>query len=152
MARMLERVDATLKEVARSRDGKSITLKLDPVDLGKVRIDVTLRDGKLHAKITPDNQDVMQSLRENAHDLQGSLRKLGLQVDSVSVSVGFERFEEGETTQQFASGRSFQEEGHNLPFEDGQLPENVFGNKFAVDTQAGSGEVNANLEVDHWIA
>lgn len=152
MGRMLERVDATLKEVARSKDGKSITLKLDPVDLGKVRIDVTLRDGKLHAKITPDNQDVMKSLRENAHDLQGSLRKLGLDVDSVSVSIGFERFEEGETTQQFSSGRSFQEEGHNLPFEDGQLPENMFGNKFAVDTQAGSGEVNPSLEVDHWIA
>lgn len=152
MARMLERVDATLKEAARSRDGKSITLKLDPVDLGKVRVDVTLRDGKLHAKITPDNQDVMQSLRENAHDLQASLRKLGLEVDSVSVSIGLERFEDGESAQQFAGGSSFQEEGHNLPFEDGQVPENMFGNKFALDTQAGSSEGNPSSELDHWIA
>ncbi len=152
MARMLQRVSETLKEAARSRDGKSITLKLDPVDLGKVRVDVSLREGRLHAKITPDNQEVMQSLRENAHDLQASLRKLGLAVDSVSVSIGFERFEEEGNSQNLHSGSTFQDEGHNLPFEEGQVPENMFGNDIASNTAAGSSEASSTPELDHWIA
>jgi flagellar hook-length control protein FliK len=152
MARMLQRVSETLKEAARSRDGKSITLKLDPVDLGKVRVDVSLREGRLHAKITPDNQEVMQSLRENAHDLQASLRKLGLTVDSVSVSIGFERFEEEGNSQNLHSGSTFQDEGHNLPFEEGQVPENMFGNDIASNTAAGSSEASSTPELDHWIA
>lgn len=152
MARMLQRVSETLKEAARSRDGKSITLKLDPVDLGKVRVDVSLREGRLHAKITPDNQEVMQSLRENAHDLQASLRKLGLTVDSVSVSIGFERFEEEGNPQNLHSGSTFQDEGHNLPFEEGQVPENMFGNDIASNTAAGSSEASSTPELDHWIA
>ena len=152
LARMLQRVNETLKEAARSRDGKSITLKLDPVDMGKVRVDVTLREGRLHAKITPDNQEVMQSLRENAHDLQASLRKLGLSVDSVSVSIGLERSEEEQQGQNLSGGSSFQDEGHNLPFEDSQLPENMFGNEIASNPTATGSEGSSSPEIDHWIA
>lgn len=83
----LERVEAVAKEVARSKDGSSLTFRLDPPQLGNLKVDVSLREGLLHARLTPESAQVAQLLRERAHELQASLRKLGLSVDSVSVSV-----------------------------------------------------------------
>jgi len=89
-ARTLEKVERALEEVARSKDGKTISLHLEPVTLGKVKVDVSLRDGNLHARLSAEAGEVQQLLREHAHELQAILRKSGLHVDSVSVSVGTE--------------------------------------------------------------
>lgn len=155
ITRMLERVESTLKEAARGRNGKTISLRLEPVDLGKVKVDVSLRDGALHARIAPENQQVMTSLREHAHELQGALRKLGLDVDSVSVSVTAEEFSGEMATGQGAfGGSSFQDERNNLPGEQAQVVENTFGNKLAERLNAGD-ESRASMDrsvEDHWVA
>jgi flagellar hook-length control protein FliK len=155
IGRMLERVEATLKEAARGRDGKTISLHLEPVDLGKVKVDVSLREGTLHARISPDNQQVAQALREHSHELQGALRKLGLEVDSVTVSVTVDEFSgEMNTGQQMTDGRSFQDNRNNVPFERGQLADNTIGNELAVRSKAGadSDRLGAGIVTDHWIA
>lgn len=155
IGRMLERVEATLKEAARGRDGKTISLHLEPVDLGKVKVDVSLREGTLHARISPDNQQVAQALRDHAHELQGALRKLGLEVDSVSVSITLDEFgREMNTGQQTMDGRSFQDERNNLPFDKSQLAENTIGNELALRSKAGadSERLGAGSVADHWIA
>jgi len=155
VAKMLERVEATLKEAARSRDGRTISLHLEPVNLGKVKVDVSLRDGALHARIAPENQQVTQALREHAYDLQGSLRKLGLDVETVSVSVTSESFEgEMNTGQQMFDGRSFQDDRNNMPHERAQVPETTVGNELAGMTSAGAekqGSTTGNV-LDHWVA
>jgi flagellar hook-length control protein FliK len=154
-AKMLERVEATLKEAARSRDGRTISLHLEPVNLGKVKVDVSLREGVLHARIAPENQQVMTALREHAHELQSSLRKLGLDVESVSVSVTSDSFEgEMNTGQQMSDGRSFQDERNKMPREKAQLAETTVGNELAQHTSAGAetrGSATRN-ELDHWVA
>ena len=155
ITRMLERVESTLKEAARSRDGKTLSLRLEPVDLGKVKVDVSLRDGALHARISPENQQVMQNLREHAHELQGALRKLGLDVDSVSVSITADEFNgEMASGQGSFDGSSFQHERNNMPQERAQLAENTIGNKLAESLNAsGESRTSKALEmVDHWIA
>jgi flagellar hook-length control protein FliK len=157
VARMLERVESTLKEAARSRDGKTISLRLEPVDLGRVKVDVSLRDGNLHARIAPENQQVMQALREHSHELQGALRKLGLNVDTVSVSVTADTpYEEMNTGQQMNDGRSFQQERHELPYEHEQVIENTVGNELATGQrakQSGADQEGASNTVsDHWVA
>jgi len=155
VARMLERVEATLKEAARGRDGKTISLRLEPVDLGKVKVDVSLRDGALHARITPETQQVLQALREHAHELQGALRKLGLEVDSVTVSVTTEDPSEEMTTgQESFSGSSFQEERHNMPENRAQVVETTVGNEIAHRSSADvdSERPGARSATDHWIA
>ena len=155
IARMMERVEATLKEAARGRDGKTLSLHLEPVDLGKVKVDVSLREGALHARIAPENQQVMQALREHAHELQGALRKLGLEVDSVTVSVTADDFAGEMTTgQETMDGRSFQEDRNNMPHERAQVLETTIGNELALRSKAGidperSGARNVT---DHWIA
>jgi flagellar hook-length control protein FliK len=89
-ARTLKRVQEALEEAAKSRDGKQISLRLDPPNLGKVNVDVSLRDGTLHARLHAEQPQVVHLLREKAHELQKMLRDLGLQVDQVSVAVSNE--------------------------------------------------------------
>ena len=89
--RTMEKVESALKEAAKSRDGKTISLRLDPPELGSVKIDVSLRDGNLHARIVAETPAVNQYLRDKSHELQSMLRKIGLAVDSVSVSIGNEQ-------------------------------------------------------------
>jgi flagellar hook-length control protein FliK len=152
---MLERVEATLKEAARGRDGKTISLHLEPVDLGKVKVDVSLREGTLHARISPDNQQVAQALRDHAHELQGALRKLGLEVDSVTVSVTVDEFGgEMNTGQQTMDGRSFQDDRNNVPFEGTQVVDNTIGNELALRSKADADtdRSGAGGGSDHWIA
>jgi len=150
--RMLERVESTLKEAARSRDGKTISLRLDPAQLGRVQVDVSLREGALHARITPENRQVLASLREHAHELQGALRKLGLNVDTVTVSVTSETGQDlSEFGQELNNGKSYQHERNNMPDNGGQVPENRIGSELAERSTVGSPQQDAGVE-DHWVA
>lgn len=90
MARTMEKVEQALKEAARARDGKTISLRLDPPDLGTLKVDVSLREGTLRARVVVEQSAVYQQLREKAHELHAALRKLGLNVDAISVSVSAE--------------------------------------------------------------
>jgi flagellar hook-length control protein FliK len=149
--RTLERVDSALREAAKSRDGKTLSFRLDPPQLGQVRVDVTLREGGLHARLVPENQQVTTLLREHAHELQSSLRRLGLNVETVSVSVGSEwsntASDGGDVT---PDGKSFQQERNKMPGEQGQVVENTFGNEIALNTQAAQ-VVQVGVK-DHWVA
>jgi flagellar hook-length control protein FliK len=151
-ARMMERVESALKEAARSRDGKTISLHLEPVQLGRVKVDVSLRDGALHARVTPQSQEVLHALREHSHELQTALRRLGLDVERVTVQVTSESAASTFSNEMGSfGGKSFQERGNNMPQEDSQVAENRFGNEFAGVTTAGS-PASPEVPVDHLIA
>ena len=150
--KMMERIETALKEAARSRDGKTITLRLDPMQLGQVKCDVSMRDGLLHARITPQSQDVVNAVREHAHELQTALRRLGLNVDRVTVQVVSEKDSGGFALNQgFPDGKSFQDEGNNMPGKERQTPENTFGNEFADVPRSGTPDAGIT-PADHWIA
>jgi flagellar hook-length control protein FliK len=152
MARMFERVQSTLTEAAKARDGKTISLRLDPANLGRVKVDVSLKEGTLHARIIPENQQVMTALREHAHELQGALRKLGLDVDSVTVTVRSDGFhEEAASSQNSFDGSTFQQERNNMPHEGSQVVENTVGNELAQWKEAVAPEHSVGV-VDHWVA
>jgi flagellar hook-length control protein FliK len=146
--RTLERVDTALREAARSRDGKTLSFRLDPPQLGQVKVDVTMREGGLHARLTPENQQVTVLVREHAHELQASLRKLGLNVETVTVSVGTEWANSSAEGGEFASdGKSFQQDRNKLPGEGGQVAETTLGNELALTNSSALGGDN-----DHWVA
>ena len=150
--RMLERVESALKEAARTRDGKTISLKLEPVNLGQVKVDVSLRDGSLHARVTPQNKEVLTALREHSHELQGALRRLGLNVERVTVQVVGDSFQQSmQESKGFFDGKSFQGDRNNMPGQERQVPENRFGNEFADVSKAGIAEIET-AKADHWIA
>jgi|LakMenEpi03Aug12_release.lakeMendotaPanAssembly.Ray.scaffolds.fasta_scaffold09525_11 flagellar hook-length control protein FliK len=152
LRRMLDRVESTLKEAARSRDGKTISLRLDPVQLGRVKVDVSLREGTLHARITPENQQVLVALREHSHELQSALRKLGLNVDSVTVTVSSETGQElSDFGRELNNGKSFQEERNNMPNDGRQVAENTIGNELAKHDAVGTKSADL-ADSDHWVA
>ncbi len=140
--RTLEKVEQALKEIAKSKDGKTISLRLDPPELGSLKIDVTMRDGLLHARIAADNTQVSQMLREKAHEIQRNLRELGLNVDQVSVSV---RDESGQFSQFFSntgSGTGSENRGQS----------DVNQQSVAdADAQTGT-NTNKIVVEDHWVA
>jgi flagellar hook-length control protein FliK len=99
-----------------------------------------------------ENQQVTAVLRDKAHELQGALRKLGLDVDNVTVTVSEEgdaRTATGE--QNLSDGKTFQDERNNMPNEGRQVVENTFGNKLADVSEAGLSRVT-NAILDHWVA
>lgn len=133
--RTMEKVEHALKEAAKSRDGKTISLRLDPPDLGCVKVDVTLRDGNLHARVVAESPAVNDYLREKAHELHTVLRRLGLDVQSVSVSVGNERrFDEQQRSlsNRFSGG--------------GLMPEFLDFGRNTVNSEA------VRAVDDHWVA
>ena len=150
--RMLEKVESAMKEAARSRDGKTIRFRVEPFNVGEVKVDVSLREGLLHARLTAESPQVSEVLRDRAHELQSALRKLGLDVDNVTVTVSEEedsRAPAGE--QNLSDGKTFQEERNNMPGKEAQVVENSFGNKIAEVSEASTSRVTSAI-LDHWVA
>lgn len=85
--RTMEKVEGALAEIARSKNGQSISLELDPQTLGKVRVGVSLKEGVLFARIVAQNPEVAEMLRNRSSELQAMLRRIGLKVDEVHVNV-----------------------------------------------------------------
>lgn len=146
--RTMERVESALKEAAKSRDGKTLSFRLDPPQLGQVKVDVSLKDGALHARMVPENAQVATLLREKASELQSTLRRLGLNVETVTVSVGNESgsvsFTGGESS---PDGKTFQQERNKMPGQEAQVVETTFGNELALQ-----GPATKTVVDDHWVA
>lgn len=85
--RTMERVENALKEVSKSKDGKTISVRLDPPELGTVKVDVSYKDGGIHARIAAEQGSVVHLLKERTHELVVMIRKLGLNVEKVTVTV-----------------------------------------------------------------
>jgi flagellar hook-length control protein FliK len=150
--RMLERVETAMKEAARTRDGKTIRFRVEPFNLGEVKVDVSLREGGLHARLKAENQNVAMVLREKAHELQGALRKLGLDVDNVTVTVSEDEDAQYAAGQQnLSDGKSFQEERNNMPSQVVQVVETTVGNELAEVSPLGPSKVTDAI-LDHWVA
>jgi flagellar hook-length control protein FliK len=144
-SKTMERVESALKEVARSKDGKTISLRLDPPSLGTLKIDVTLKDGQLHARFVGESAQVNSLLREQAHDLQQMLRKAGVQAEKIIISVGNDRMtdlnEGSQTFDQQASPQFRESASHSSGFA-------------GISSQGADslGKIQNQQPVDHWVA
>jgi hypothetical protein len=105
---------------------------------------VSLREGLLHARLTPESAQVAQLLRERAHELHASLRKLGLSVDSVSVSVS------GDSNSASTSGdRRFS--AWSEQSRQGAKSQGGVGGLVGEAVVQGAGNRPAST-IDHWVA
>lgn len=92
-AKLIEQMQDLLKRAAQNRDGNSISVRVDPPELGMVTVKITQRDNQLFARITPDSPEVEAVLRNRVEDLTHVLMAAGLRLDQVHVSIGRERSE-----------------------------------------------------------
>jgi flagellar hook-length control protein FliK len=147
MLKAFEKVETALKEAAKARDGKTISLRLDPPNLGTVKVDVTLKEGTLHARIHADNQNVNQFLRECSHDLQHILRKLGLSVEKIIVSVNNENPEHDVAQNSGGDFKQAMSDKENKGQGESNFgSENGFGFSSELPAQAET------THLDHWVA
>jgi len=97
LLRYLQKIEKVVADLAKSKDGKSVTVHFDPPELGRVRVEVSIRGGTLHAKLSPELSDIANLLREKSLELQSSIRALDLPVQNVQVSVSTDRSSEDES-------------------------------------------------------
>lgn len=151
--RTMERVENVLKEVSKSKDGKTISLRLDPPELGTLKVDMSLRDGGIHARIVAESPQVTNLLKERTGELVQMIRKLGLNVDKVTVTVSQQNNDsQSNTTNHFDSSmnnQSSQNESSGQFSRDRDSKTNGWIN----NAQGGANVISANNKVeDHWIA
>lgn len=161
--RTMERIEQALKEVERSKDGKSISIRLDPPNLGHVRTDITLNDGVLYARFVPENRDVAQLLKERASELQAILKRAGFDADRVQISVSSDSLNEqsrgneprsgsgssfeGQTSgEQLFQRQGYQGEGGTDSGKDGWRERG-----FEQNIGLGAGRAGSKTD-DHWVA
>jgi flagellar hook-length control protein FliK len=140
-SKTMEKVESALKEVSKSKDGKTISVRLDPPSLGSVKIDVSFRDGKLTARVVAESSQVSQFLREKAPEIQQLLRQIGLDADEVNVWVGSQsEFSDSHSKDEQQSAAEQFAFNQNEMFQ-GQIAKEV--------------KLEANVkpsDLDHWVA
>ena len=79
-----------VKEVSKyvqKQEKNSITLILDPKELGKVKLNLDLIDKIIHARFEVENEAVRKVLESQMSQLSNNLQNMGLQVGSYSVAL-----------------------------------------------------------------
>lgn len=146
-SRMLEKVDQVVRESLRKKDANTLSFKLDPPELGQMRVDIKLKDGALQAKLSPESQQVTAYLREHASDLQAMLRKLGLEVQTVTVSVSAEL--SGGASQESSMGNP-QQQGFGEEMQNRGETERETGAQYSSGKEIAN--TGSEMKNDHWVA
>lgn len=82
----IARVRGGLASILQSGGGR-VTLALEPRELGRVRIDLTVKHGNASAVIQASNESARGLLEQNLSTLRESLEARGVRVDRLSVEV-----------------------------------------------------------------
>lgn len=73
---------------------KSMEMQLYPEHLGKVGVQVAVKDGILTAQITAENETVKKAIEAQLINLKESFNNQGLKVENVEVTIASHSFEE----------------------------------------------------------
>jgi flagellar hook-length control protein FliK len=107
-----------------------------------VKVDITFKDGSLHARLSAESSQVNQLLREKSAELQQMLRKLGIEAETVSVSVrGDDHGFGGENMTGSDDSSNKDESG---------MSENTLQD--AIVRDGSSPSLASEAELDHWVA
>ncbi|MEE8574559.1 MAG: flagellar hook-length control protein FliK, partial [Thermodesulfobacteriota bacterium] len=83
-SRFVNEVGAKVVAIFRTSLGKAVIF-IDPPELGRLKVDISVQDTLLKAHITADNPVVRELLEMNLSELKSSLLKQGLIVDELVV-------------------------------------------------------------------
>lgn len=76
-----------------SADTSSMEMQLNPAHLGRLELQVELRQGLVTARFVAENEQVKEVIENQAIQLQEDLNKQGLKVEAVEVTVETHQFE-----------------------------------------------------------
>lgn len=99
----IARISRGLQSAVNQRGG-NITLRLDPPELGQVRIEMEVRDGVVTARFTAQSESVRRLLMDQMGQLRGALDRQGLSIEKLDVQTA---------SNQNHSWNSSQEDNHD---------------------------------------
>ena len=76
-----------------SQESSSMEMQLNPENLGRIYLQVSAREGTVHATIAAQNEAVKVALEAQVAELRESLNQSGVKVDAVEVTVASHEFE-----------------------------------------------------------
>lgn len=77
-------------QINRRQLESKIQLKLHPVELGKMEIELTVKEGSIRANVVAQSQHVQEILERNITKLRSILEQQGFNVEDISVTSGSE--------------------------------------------------------------
>jgi flagellar hook-length control protein FliK len=99
--KIISQITSEIKEAA-ANDGGRVKITLNPPSLGKVEMDVTIRNGRVEVVLVADNKDVQQALNTHIDKLKGSLQTQGLTIERCDVFMQDKREEYQQSFSQHA--------------------------------------------------
>jgi flagellar hook-length control protein FliK len=112
---IVSQVREKLVEHRFTQDNGQITIRLNPAELGELKISVRMDDQRLRVEIVAENRTVKDALMENLGSLKEALAKQNLEMKQFDVSTGSKQF----FNQGFREGR--QQEQQVAPRQAGWL-------------------------------
>jgi hypothetical protein len=112
-------------------------LIIQPPELGKIDIDLTIKNGHIQANLTTENLVVKEIIEANLNQLKQQLNHQGLIVEQFNVSVGSQNRQFGEDSGQTRSGKGSAQSGVSgiediTALEEGTAS-NILAGKYRVD-------------------
>lgn len=89
---LLEQVAEQIR-VNVSEGTSSMEMQLNPENLGKVYVNISSKEGMIHAQLAASNEAVRAALETQVADLRQNLNQAGVKVDAVEVTVASHEFE-----------------------------------------------------------
>lgn len=89
---LLEQVAEQIR-VNVSQGTSSMEMQLNPENLGKVYVNISSKEGMIHAQLAASNEAVRAALETQVADLRQNLNQAGVKVDAIEVTVASHEFE-----------------------------------------------------------
>lgn len=80
-------VENTIKMLMVSNENR-MTIQLHPPELGRVQVELVVKDNQVNARINTENQAVKEVVLTNMNQLKSNLEEAGIQVTRLDVEVG----------------------------------------------------------------
>jgi len=85
--KILNSVENSIKFLINNNDNK-VSIKLHPPELGKIQIELVIKNNNVDAKINTENHHVREVILSNLDQLKSNLNNSGFQISKFNVEVG----------------------------------------------------------------
>lgn len=87
---IVENIQKVIDAVAAGKTGNTLTVRLDPPELGKVTVKVSQRSDGLNVRVVPESADVEANLQSRAHELGALLNLSGVRNANIEIATASE--------------------------------------------------------------
>ncbi len=85
--KILNKVDNVIKYMA-TKGTEAVSIRLQPPELGKIHIELTIKDNSINAKINTENIAVKEVILTNIDQLKAGIENNGFNINKLDVEIG----------------------------------------------------------------